>query len=142
MRPSKGEGVFVVHCSSAMYQPYFQDFLRDQLRLKHYGLLALPGGVQSLTLEEHLPKFAWAAWRHIKFLVDLDAPSRIILIGHDDCRWYHRGPIAHFIGPERARQESDLKKVAASWKERFPGAAIEMYYATAGDGKSTFDAVR
>lgn len=142
MRPAKGEGTFVVHCSSAAYQSYFQEFLNKQLGLEKYGLLAVPGGVQSLTLEEHLPKFAWAAWRHIKFLVDLDAPARVVLIGHDDCRWYHRGPIAHFVGPERARQEADLRKVAASWRERFPGAAIEAYYGVVDKGRGVFQSVR
>jgi len=142
MRPAKGEGTFVVHCSSSLYVPYFQDFLRGQLSLRNYGLLALPGGVQSLTLEEHLPKFSWAGWRHIKFLMNLDDPARVVLIGHDDCRWYHRGPIAHFIGPERQRQEADLRKVAGAWKERFPGTAVSMYYAIAGQGKATFDPVR
>lgn len=141
MRPRRGEGTFVVHCSSSLYQPYFQDFLRQTIGVRNYGLLALPGGVQSLTLEKYLPKFAWSGWRHIKFLMDLDEPARIILIGHDDCRWYHRGPIERLAGPERTRQEKDLRSVAASWKTRFPNAAVEAYYATLQQGKANFDGI-
>src|SRR5262245_20119997 len=129
MRPPKGEGTFVVHCSSSLYQPYFQNFLRQKLGLKHYGMLALTRGIQSLTLESSLPNVAWSVWRHIKFLMDLDEPASVILLGHDDCRWYHRGPIGHFVGPERQRPEADLRSVANSWRDKFPDTNIESYYA-------------
>lgn len=142
MHKTPSRETFVVHCSSAVYQPHFQDFLRREKKLEHYALLALPGGVQGLTLEEYLPKFSWAGWRYIKFLMDLDSPSRIILIGHDDCRWYQRGPLAHLIESERNRQLADLRKVAAGWKDRFPASAVEAYYATLTSGKATFDAIR
>lgn len=141
MHKTPSRETFVVHCSSAVYQPHFQDFLRREKRLDHYALLAVPGGVHGLTLDEYLPKFSWAGWRYIKFLMDLDSPSRIILIGHDECRWYQKGPLAHMVGSERARQEADLRKVAAAWKSRSPGAAVESYYATIVAGKATFDAI-
>ena len=141
MRPPKGEGTFVVHCSSSLYQPFFQDFIRRQIGIEHYGLLALPGGVQSLTLAQFLPKFAWSGWRHIKFLTGVDSPSRVLLLGHDDCRWYHRGPIAPIAGPERPRHEQDLRVVAREWRERYPGTDVEMYYAHLERGHPVFDAV-
>jgi hypothetical protein len=141
MRPPKGEGTFVVHCSSSLYQPFFQNFLRGRLGVEHYGLLALPGGVQPLTLTELLPKFAWSGWRQIKFLMDIDAPSRVILIGHDDCRWYHRGPVKHADALEKERQSVDLRKVAQQWQERFPETAVEMYYAHLERALPVFDAI-
>lgn len=142
MRPRKGDGTLVIHCSSSLYQPFFQDFLRKQLRIEHYGLVALPGGVQPLTLMDHLPKFAWSGWRQIKFLSDLDDPARVILIGHDDCRWYHRGPIPRLVDSERKRQEADLQSVAKEWKDRFPGTEVQLYYAIIQNGKATFDDIR
>lgn len=141
MRPPKGEGTFVVHCSSSLYQPFFQEFLRNKLGIAHYGLLALPGGVQCLTLAELLPKFAWSGWRQIKFLMDIDAPSRVILIGHDDCRWYHRGPIPHADTHEKDRQTADLRKVAREWQERFPDMDVAMYYAHLERAQPVFDAI-
>lgn len=141
MRPPKGEGTFVVHCSSALYQPFFQDFIRNKLGIAHYGLLALPGGVHPLTLTELLPKFSWSGWRQIKFLMDLDAPARVILIGHDDCRWYHRGPIVHADVHEKERQAGDLRKVAKEWQQRFPDTSIQMYYARLERATPIFDAI-
>ncbi|MBI3682751.1 MAG: hypothetical protein HY235_20440 [Acidobacteria bacterium] len=142
MRRPKGEGAFVVHCSTAPFQPHFQDFLHSKLGLRDYGLIAIPGGVQALTLGEYLPKFSWAGWRFVKFLVDLDSPRRVVLIGHDDCRWYQRGPIGHKFESERKRQEDDLRTVGAGFKEKLPFAQVEMYFASMQQGQAVFDAVR
>jgi len=135
------DGVFVVHCSSAAWQPHFQEFLKTGLGLRHYGLLAVPGGVQSLTLSEVLPKFAWAGWRWVKFLTDIDDIGRIVLIGHEDCRWYQRGPIARFVESERKRQESDLRKSARGFQERMAETKVELYFARMDQGKAVFDAI-
>jgi hypothetical protein len=135
------DGVFVVHCSSAAWQPHFQEFLKGSLGLRHYGLLAIPGGVQSLTLPDLLPKFAWAGWRWIKFLADIDDLGRIVLMGHEDCRWYQRGPITRFVESERKRQESDLRQSARSFQERLPHAKVNLYFAHMAQAKAVFDAI-
>lgn len=142
MQKAPNREIFVAHCSSAVYQPHFQAFLRRDLGLEHYALIALPGGVQALTLEHLLPKFSWAGWRWVKFLMDLDSPSRVILIGHEDCRWYQRGPIGQFLGPERARQEKDLRNVAQDWRNRFPDCSVSSYYASLASGRATFDVLK
>ena len=53
----------VVYCSAARYQQHFEEFLIDGLKLEDYSLIAVPGGVQVLTLLDFLPKFSWAGWR-------------------------------------------------------------------------------
>ncbi len=37
-------GVLVIHCSDGRFQPHFQDFLRRDLGVEHYTLVAVPGG--------------------------------------------------------------------------------------------------
>src|SRR5262245_31698934 len=81
-------GVVVIQCSDPRYQVHCHDFVRYGLEVTRYALLAVPGGVQPLTLVDYLPKFAWAEWRWMKFLSNLTHPERIIVIAHDDCRWY------------------------------------------------------
>src|ERR1700676_1988249 len=78
----------VIHCSDPRYQPHFQEFLQTGLGLAHYALIAVPGGPHCLTLSDYLPKFAWAGWRWVKVMERVAQPERIILIAHDDCRWY------------------------------------------------------
>ena len=50
----------MVYCSAARYQQHFEEFLTAGLKLENYSLLAIPGGVQILTLVDYLPKFSWA----------------------------------------------------------------------------------
>ena len=127
----------VVYCSAARYQQHFEEFLVEGLKLEDYSLIAIPGGVQVLTLLDYLPKFSWAGWRWAKFLVDADHPPRIVLIGHEDCRWYkHLFPV---LG-SKERIPADLRRAAKGLEERFPAVRVELYMArTDAQGFVVFD---
>ena len=139
--PAPESDIVVVHCSDPRYQPHFQAFLRERLGLERYGLVAVPGGPQFLTLADYLPKFSWVGWRWMKFLVDLSKPRRLILIGHDDCRWYHDSRFLHAHAEVGERQVADLRQVRAQWAERFPAVAIETYFARLDGEEAVFDVV-
>lgn len=134
-------GVVVVHCSDPRYQPHFQDFLRKGLGLERYGLIAVPGGPQFLTLSEYLPKFSWVGWRWVKFLMSLADPERVILIAHDDCRWYLDKRFWAQSSALRERQVTDLQQVRQRLAERFGRSRIELYYARLEDGKAAFESL-
>jgi len=134
-------GVVVMHCSDPRFQLPFQDFLRGELGLKSYSLIAVPGGPQFLTLAEYLPKFAWAGWRWVKFLMDLGSQQRVILIAHEDCRWYQDQRFWQ-EGPNlREKQVRDLKQVRAGIQERFGNLKVELYYARLRDKQVAFEAL-
>ena len=127
----------VIYCSAARYQQHFAEFLVDGLNLEDYSLIAIPGGVQVLTLLDYLPKFSWAGWRWAKFLVDADEPARAILIGHEDCRWYK-----YLFAPKSSKERitSDLRRAAEELHERFPRLRVELYFArTDAHGHIVFD---
>ena len=139
---AQGEsGVLVAHCSDPRYQPHFQDFLRNGLRLERYALIAVPGGPQLLTLTEYLPKFSWAGCRWVKFMMDLNKPERVILIAHDDCRWYLDMRFWGQTAPLLERQIGDLRRVRADLGERFASSRVELYYARLEDGGAAFEAL-
>ena len=109
----------------------------DGLKLQDWSLIAIPGGVQVLTLLEYLPKFSWAGWRWAKFLVEADQPPRAILIGHEGCRGYK-----HLFAPGApdARITGDLRRVATGLQERYPRLRVEVYFAhTDAQGHLVFD---
>jgi hypothetical protein len=138
---SGGNPVVVVHCSDPRYQPHFQDFLRGGLKLERYALVAVPGGPQCFTIAQYLPKFAWAGWRWMKFLVKLMKPSRVILIAHDDCRWYIDNRFAS-ASDARARQVDDLRRAQKDIVDRFGAIPIDVFYATLTDGVAHFERVQ
>jgi hypothetical protein len=137
---SGGAPVVVIHCSDPRYQPHFQDFLRSGLKLDRYALVAVPGGPQFFTLSQYLPKFSWAGWRWMKFLVNLTKPSRVIFIAHDDCRWYIEN---RFTDAAKARetQMADMRRAQKDVVDRFGAIPIEVYYATLSDGVAHFERV-
>lgn len=134
--------VVVLHCSDPRYQPHFQDFLGKGLGLAHYALIAVPGGAQFLTLVDYLPKFSWVGWRWVKFVVDLTRPRRIILIGHQDCRWYLDFRFGADAACVREKVIADMRRVRSGLAERFSAAHIELYYARLEDSdRAAFESV-
>lgn len=133
-------GVLVIHCSDPRYQSAFHDFLHDDLRLERYGLIAVPGGPQFLAELAYLPKFAWAGWRWVKFMGKLGNKDRIILIAHDDCRWYRDMGLALTV-PLREKQIQDMREVSARVRERFGDTKVEIYYAQPGSQGVAFEAL-
>ncbi len=93
-----------------------------------------------MTLTDYLPKFAWSGWRWMKFLTNLTSPRRVVLITHDDCRWYLDN---RFAGDANARdvQLEDLRRVGRAFRERFGDVNVELYYAALEDGRARFETV-
>jgi hypothetical protein len=135
-------GTVVIHCSDPRYQPHFQDFLRNGLGVPNYALIAVPGGAQFLTLVDYLPKFSWVGWRWVKFVVDLTKPRRIILIGHEDCRWYLDFRFGQDPARLREKIEDDMRRARSTIRERFgSAAAVELYWARLEDSCAAFDPI-
>jgi len=133
--------VVVIHCSDARFQPHFQDFLRAELGLRNYSLIAVPGGPQFLTLADYLPKFSWAGWRWVKFMMGLGSPERVVLIAHEDCHWYLDQRF--WPGPSnlRDRQLRDLQHVRREFAERFASTKVELYYARFDKERVAFESL-
>ena len=121
----------VVHCSDHRFQAGHHEFLNRVLNLgENYDLLSLPGGAQALALVEYLPKFAWAGWKWIRFLIDQHGRQRVILIAHQDCGWYKSLPsFLHSMAEPRARQEDDLRRIREALLKENRELSVELYYA-------------
>ena len=128
----------VIHCSDPRYQPHFQEFLQTGLGLAHYALIAVPGGPHCLTLSDYLPKFAWAGWRWVKVMERVAQPERIILIAHDDCRWYVSMGFVSAMTRLRERQIEDLKTARTELVERF-STKVDLYYARLEGDHAVFE---
>jgi len=131
----------VVHCSDPRYRPHFQDFLDNGLKLDRYSLVAVPGGPQCLVLAGHMPKFSWAGWRWMKFLKTLMQPTRVILIAHDDCRWYIENRYVPHPSEAREHQIKDMHQARIDLEERFGKVSIELFFATLDGDTAQFEQV-
>ena len=140
--PLEQPDALVIHCSDPRFQKHFHEFLRTHLGLDTYGLLAVPGGTQFLTMVDYLPKFSWVGWRWVKFLVDLSRPRRLILIAHDDCRWYKDVRFWQHGEDWKSAAVADLGKVRDGFRERSGAIAVEAYFARMDGAEIVFEAVK
>ncbi len=140
--------VLVVACSKGSYLAATREFLERHLGLPEggYHLLAVPGGPQFLVLSEHLPKFAWAGHRWLRFASERMGVTRVVLVAHEGCLWYederfvpallHR--LAH--GATTAEhQRADLRRAAEGLRSLGVPFALEAYFIAHGaDGRLGF----
>ena len=134
---SSSPEALVVHCGDHRFQAAFNEFLNKDLGLGgNYDRIVVPGGPQSLTLAEYLPKFSWASWRWFRFFVENHEIGRLILIQHQDCAWYKSLPLYLHSSPEpRQRQEEDLRRIRQVLRKDFPEVKTELYFARWDDGE-------
>jgi hypothetical protein len=142
-RPGSGSPpeAIVIHCSDPRFRRHFQEFLESHLKVSSYGLVAVPGGPQFLTLTEYLPKFSWVGWRWVKFLFDVARPRRVILIAHHDCLWYRDGRFWQGRLSLYERQIRDLRAVRQALLERFSGVTVELYFALLDGEQAAFESI-
>jgi hypothetical protein len=138
---AKQAHVVVIHCSDPRYQPHFQDFLRLQLGVPHYGLIAIPGGVQMLCpSEKHdAVREHGAAW--LDFMATLMSADRCILIGHADCRWYLENGYAPDASRLKEIQTRDLLAISQQIQRRFVSIRTEVYFAEMRGAEVEFKAI-
>jgi hypothetical protein len=125
----------VIHCGDHRFQGVFREFLAEGLKLRSYSLLSLPGGAHFIPLEALLPKFAKTGLQSLSFLVKRSRPRRVILIGHDDCLFFKERLQFFFLEADlKEKQLANLRRARRAVQERFPGLAVELYFAGAQPG--------
>ena len=77
----------------------------------------------------------------MKFLGKLHKPVRVILIAHDDCRWYQDSRFLTPRGNLRERQARDMERVRAALEGRYEGVRVDLYLARLEDGGAVFEAI-
>ena len=133
--------VVVIHCSDPRYQPHFQDFLRTGLSLTHYGLIAVPGGVQLFSPSDENAALRTHGGVWLDFMAKLMNADRCILIGHADCRWYIENHIARDANSLKDDETRDINAVREALRRRFPLVNVELYFAELKGSQAEFTAL-
>lgn len=120
----------VIMCVDGRWRLHVQKFATFHLKAdSHYDIVAVPGGIEPLTLQDFVPKDFNFLHRRIESLVAAHGTRRIVAVAHQDCAWYMERRIGGWRGDVRERQISDLRRAAAVLRERFAGIAVETYFA-------------
>ena len=115
---------------------HFQEFARVQLNAgPRTDYLAVPGGIEPLTLIDLVPKDFNFFRRRLESLVEAHGTRRIVAIAHQDCAWYRARKLGPVVLDFKEQQVKDLRRAAARLREMFPGVSVETYFARLGGTK-------
>src|SRR5438128_283256 len=116
----------IITCVDGRWYPYFQEFARDYLKAgPRTDYLAVPGGIEPLTLVDLMPKDFNFFRRRLESLIEAHGTKRIVAIAHQDCAWYRARRLGPLTMNLRDRQVSDLRRAAGRLREMFPGVSVE-----------------
>ena len=120
----------IISCVDGRWREPIQDFTINHLKADlHADFLAVPGGIEPLTLFDIVPKDFSFLRRRLEALVEAHGTRRIIAIAHQDCVWYKERRILPVRLDLRGRQIADLQRVAAWLRETLPELTVETYFA-------------
>jgi hypothetical protein len=138
----------VIYCSDPRFQPAFAEFIEHELGLGP-GMtvpIVVGGGAGVLGHPELLPKeFKFLKERLEQYRTLFPTARRIILINHEDCRYYEalKGRVMALLGSRLALsphyEREDLSLVARTFRHFLShlGYTIEFYYAHFADPAHT-----
>jgi hypothetical protein len=120
----------IITCVDGRWYRHFQEFARDHLKTgPRTDFLAVPGGIEPLTLLDLVPKDFNFFRRRLEALVEGHGTKRIVAIAHQDCGWYRARKIGPFKIDLRERQLADLRRAKARLRDMFDGVIVETYFA-------------
>lgn len=120
----------IITCVDGRWFHHFEEFARAHLKAGlRTDFIAVPGGIEPMTLIDLVPKDFNFFRRRVEALVDAHGTKRIVAIAHQDCAWYRTGRIGPIKFDLKKRQISDLRRAAGLLREMFPGVTVETYFA-------------
>jgi hypothetical protein len=121
----------IITCVDGRWYHHFQEFARVYLKAgARTDFLAVPGGIEPLTLFDLVPKDFNFFRRRMEALVSDHRTERIVAIAHEDCAWYKARKIGGTFAIDlKSRQLADLRRAGARLREMFAGVSVETYFA-------------
>ena len=120
----------IITCVDGRWFHHFQEFARGHLKAgERTDFMAVPGGIEPMTLFDLVPKDFNFFRRRIEGLVEAHGTRRIVAIAHQDCAWYRTRKLGPLTLDLREKQIAELRRSAVRLRETFPGILVETYFA-------------
>jgi hypothetical protein len=120
----------IISCVDGRWYQHVQEFAREHLKAgSRTDFMAVPGGIEPMTLFDTVPKDFNFFRRRIEGLVESHGTRRIVAIAHQECAWYRTRQLGPVTIDLRDRQIADLRRAASRLRATFDGVSIETYFA-------------
>jgi len=131
----------VVHCGDPRFQRAFRRFIKEELGIASYAPIVIGGGVHAFGMQTFLPKNFKILWEQIKFFVREGNLKQVIVINHEDCKWYNKMRGYHPRIDALTKGKFDLMKAASRIVSDFSGVSVRSYWAAIEGDKVVFSEV-
>ena len=119
----------VIHCADPRFQTAFRRFVVEELELRNYVPLVIGGSAHGLGSRMFFPKNFKVIWEQIKFYTKQFQIRQVIIINHEDCRWYRAMTMVHHEAKAREKGRLDLITAAKTLVEDFAGIRVRSFWA-------------
>ena len=137
-RPSEA---LVIHCGDPRFQSAFRRFVTEELGIVNYTPVIIGGGVHAFGVQSFLPKNFKILWEQVKFFVKENKLRRIIIINHEDCKWYEKMSGYHPRIELPLKGKLDLQDAALTILRDFAGVQVQTYWAAVDNDRVYFTPV-
>lgn len=134
-------GTAVVCCSDGRFVTAMDEFLHEALEIPRYDCLAVPGGAACLAGHFTAWREEEAAAFQLKFLIEMHALQRLVLIAHPDCGFYSKR--LRLFGSEiEEQQRRDIVTACHRIRSLAPRLEIDAFVSRKLPAGMRFDAVK
>ena len=131
----------VIHCADSRFQTAFRQFLNEELGITHYFPIVVGGGVHAFGLQNLLPKNFKIVWQQIKFALTVGKLKQVVIINHEDCKWYEHLKGYHPTVSPKHKGMLDLSTAAERIIEDFSGVQVRTFWAAIEDHGIVFSEI-
>jgi hypothetical protein len=124
-----------VFCSDERFIDASIAFLKNTLKLKKFDLIVTAGGPAFINADVPV------LMRNVNILKEEHSISTLVLISHEDCKYYCRKYVN--AGPDEIikYQQKDLQGAKQKLLKLYPGLEVKIYFARIAGSKIIFESV-
>lgn len=131
----------VIHCSDPRFQKAFRRFLKNELGVKNPVPLLLGGSVHPFGSRATFMENFQMLRQQIKFFLEEGKIIRVVIINHDDCKWYQKFKDEMSGAAVQQKMIRDLLSAAEYIIDSF-SIKVETYFARLKGKEIIFEEVR
>ena len=118
------------------FQAAFREFITNELGIEFYNPVAIAGGALAIGSENY--SFFGYIWNQIEYFVRQAGLKKLVLINHEDCKWYEYEHPDFSASELKSRGRSDLQDAVQNIKTKYPSVEIIIAWAWIKEGLIKF----
>jgi len=138
---SRSPQALVIHCGDHRFQSAFRRFITEDLGISSYTPLIIGGGIHAFGVQSFLPKNFKILWEQIRFFIREGRVKQVIIINHEDCRWYEKMKGYHSRIQLPLKGKLDLQTAALTILKEFGDVTVRTFWAGLEDDGVVFSEI-